>query len=37
MPGPIDIGAHPWVYAPKQPRCDINPVLDRILADMEEA
>src|SRR6516225_9692202 len=32
--GRVTVGAHPWVYAAKQPRYDIYPILDRIFADV---
>lgn len=31
------IGAHPWVYAAKQPNYDVFPILDQIFADMAYA
>jgi sugar phosphate isomerase/epimerase len=31
------VGAHPWVYAPRQPGYDIYPILDAIFADMAYA
>lgn len=31
------VGAHPWVYAAKQPKYDIYPILDQIFADMSYA
>jgi len=31
------VGAHPWVYAAKQPNYDIYPILDAIFADMSYA
>jgi sugar phosphate isomerase/epimerase len=31
------VGAHPWVYAAKQPHNDITPVLDGIFEDMSYA
>jgi sugar phosphate isomerase/epimerase len=37
MPSPITVGAHPWVYAAKQPGYDIYPILDRVFADMAYA
>jgi len=37
MLSPVTVGAHPWVYAAKQPRCDIYPILDQIFADMAYA
>jgi sugar phosphate isomerase/epimerase len=30
----IIVGAHPWVYAATRPKNDIDPILDRIFADM---
>lgn len=33
----IPVGAHPWVYAAKQPQYDLTPVLDTIFADMSSA
>ena len=33
----VVVGAHPWVYAAKQPRFDIYPILDRIFADVAYA
>jgi sugar phosphate isomerase/epimerase len=33
----VIVGAHPWVYAAKQPRFDIYPILDRIFADVSYA
>ena len=33
----IIVGGHPWVYAATQPKYDINPILDRIFADMSYA
>jgi sugar phosphate isomerase/epimerase len=33
----VTVGAHPWVYAAKQPRFDIYPILDRIFADVAYA
>jgi len=33
----VVVGAHPWVYAAKQPNYDITPILDRIFADMSYA
>ena len=33
----IIVGAHPWVYAAKQPQYDITPILDTIFADMSYA
>ena len=33
----VVVGAHPWVYAAKQPRFDIDPILDRIFADVAYA
>ena len=33
----ILVGAHPWVYAAKQPEYDITPILDEIFADMRWA
>ncbi|MEW6354758.1 MAG: sugar phosphate isomerase/epimerase [Planctomycetota bacterium] len=33
----IRIGAHPWVYAAKQPQYDIFPILDQIFSDMAYA
>jgi sugar phosphate isomerase/epimerase len=36
-PKPIVVGAHPWVYAAKQPGYDITPVLDQIFSDMSWA
>jgi len=37
MAGNVRIGAHPWVYAAKQPEHDIFPILDRIFEDMSYA
>jgi sugar phosphate isomerase/epimerase len=37
MANRVVVGAHPWVYAAKQPRYDIYPILDRIFADMAYA
>ncbi len=34
---PVLVGAHPWVYAAKQPKYDIYPILDQIFADMSYA
>ena len=34
MPTSIPVGAHPWVYAATQPKCDIYPILDGIFSDM---
>jgi sugar phosphate isomerase/epimerase len=36
-PGKVIVGAHPWVYAAKQPKYDITPVLPQIFADMAYA
>ncbi len=36
-PGKVIVGAHPWVYAAKQPHNDISPILDRIFEDMSYA
>jgi sugar phosphate isomerase/epimerase len=33
----VMVGAHPWVYAAKQPRYDIYPILPAIFADMQYA
>ena len=33
----IVVGAHPWVYAARQPKYDITPILDEIFADMRWA
>ena len=33
----VVVGAHPWVYAAKQPGCDITPILEGIFADMSSA
>jgi sugar phosphate isomerase/epimerase len=33
----VIVGAHPWVYAAKQPGYEITPILDRIFADMKYA
>jgi sugar phosphate isomerase/epimerase len=33
----VIVGAHPWVYAAKQPRFDISPILDQIFADVAYA
>jgi len=33
----VVVGAHPWVYAAKQPGYDITPILDSIFADMKYA
>jgi len=37
MSGSVPVGAHPWVYAAKQPGYDIYPILDAIFADMAYA
>jgi sugar phosphate isomerase/epimerase len=37
MPSPVIVGAHPWVYAAKQPQYDISPILETIFADMAAA
>ena len=37
MPHRVVVGAHPWVYAARQPGYDIYPILDRIFADMAYA
>jgi sugar phosphate isomerase/epimerase len=36
-PAKVVVGAHPWVYAARQPRHDITPVLPEIFADMQYA
>jgi len=36
-PGKVIVGAHPWVYAAKQPKYDITPLLPQIFADMAYA
>lgn len=36
-PAKVIVGAHPWVYAAKQPQYDITPLLPQIFADMEYA
>jgi len=33
----VVVGAHPWVYAAKQPGYDITPILDSVFADMKYA
>lgn len=33
----VVVGAHPWVYAAKQPGYDITPILDSIFADIKYA
>jgi len=33
----VTVGAHPWVYAAKQPNYDITPILEPIFADMKYA
>jgi len=33
----VIVGGHPWVYAAKQPKYDITPVLPQIFADMKYA
>jgi sugar phosphate isomerase/epimerase len=33
----VTVGAHPWVYAAKQPNYDITPILDQVFADMKYA
>jgi sugar phosphate isomerase/epimerase len=33
----VVVGAHPWVYAAKQPNYDITPILPQIFADMKYA
>lgn len=33
----ITVGAHPWVYAARQPQYDITPILDDIFADLSYA
>jgi sugar phosphate isomerase/epimerase len=33
----VTVGAHPWVYAAKQPNYDITPILDQIFSDMKYA
>ena len=33
----IVVGAHPWVYAARQPKYEITPILDEIFADMRWA
>ena len=33
----VIVGAHPWVYAAKQPGYDITPILDSVFADMKYA
>ena len=37
MSDQVIVGAHPWVYAAKQPECDITPILEGIFADMSSA
>jgi len=37
MANKVMVGAHPWVYAAKQPGYDIFPILDDIFADMSAA
>lgn len=37
MANNVMVGAHPWVYAAKEPQNDIYPILDRIFADMSAA
>jgi sugar phosphate isomerase/epimerase len=36
-PHRVTVGAHPWVFAAKQPNYDITPILDQIFADMKYA
>jgi sugar phosphate isomerase/epimerase len=36
-PAKVTVGAHPWVYAATQPKCDITPILPQIFADMQYA
>jgi sugar phosphate isomerase/epimerase len=33
----VTVGAHPWVYAAKQPNYDITPILEQIFSDMKYA
>jgi sugar phosphate isomerase/epimerase len=33
----VRVGAHPWVYAAKQPNYEITPILPSIFADLEDA
>jgi len=33
----VNVGAHPWVYAAKQPGNDVFPILEQIFADMSAA
>jgi len=37
MRNTVVVGAHPWVYAAKQPGYDIYPILDQVFADMAYA
>jgi len=37
MLSPTAVGAHPWVYAARQPRYDISPILETIFADVAYA
>jgi sugar phosphate isomerase/epimerase len=37
MLSPVTVGAHPWVYAAKQPQYDISPILQTIFADVAYA
>jgi len=36
-PQEIPVGGHPWVYAAKQPRYDIYPILEEVFSDMSWA
>lgn len=36
-PRKVVVGAHPWVYAARQPKYDITPILPTIFADMQYA
>lgn len=36
-PKKVVVGAHPWVYAAKQPGYDVTPILDSLFADMKYA
>lgn len=33
----VCVGAHPWVYAARQPRYDVTPILEQIFADIKSA
>lgn len=37
MENAVIVGAHPWVYAARQPQYDISPILDQIFSDMRWA